>query len=85
VLHTKSSNTLYSGVAQTWIPWCGASCLPPRSQSHRQRLAGELPENLSTKNPSPDVKVVGVQPHDAHHSPLAPSSGHSKWLVVAPG
>jgi hypothetical protein len=79
VLRTESSNTLYSGVAQTWTPYCGASCLAPRGQSHCQRLVGELPENLSMKNPSPDVEVAGVQPHDTHHSPLASSSGHSKW------
>jgi hypothetical protein len=46
---------------------------------------GELPGNLSTKNPSLDVKVSGIQPHDAHHSELASTSGHSEWSVVAPG
>jgi hypothetical protein len=76
-LHIESSNTLYSEVAQTWTPWCGANCPPPRGQLHRQRLAGELLENLSTKNPSLDVGVVGTQPYDAHHSPLASSSSHS--------
>jgi hypothetical protein len=85
MLRTGSSDTLYSVVAQTWTPWCGASCLPPRSQSHWQRLACELPENLSMKNPSLDVEVAGVQPNEAHHSQLAYSSGHSEWPVVAPG
>jgi hypothetical protein len=80
-----SSDTLYSGVAQTWTPWCGDSYLPPRGLSHRQRLADELPENPSMKNPSPNVEVVGVHPHDARHSPLASSSGHSEWPVVPPG
>jgi hypothetical protein len=37
------------------------------------------------KNPCLDVKVAGVQPHDAHHSQLASSSGHSEWPVVALG
>jgi hypothetical protein len=46
---------------------------------------GELPENPSMKNPSPNVEVAGVQPHDAHHSPLTSSLGHSEWPVVAPG
>jgi hypothetical protein len=63
-LLAESSNTLYSKVVQTWILWCGASYPPPRGQSHRQRLVGELPESLSTKNPSLDVEVVGVQPHN---------------------
>jgi hypothetical protein len=85
MLRIESTDTLYSGVAQTLILWCGASYLPPRGQSHQQRLAGELPKNLSTKNPSPNVKVAGVQPHDARHSLLASSSGHSEWPVVAPG
>jgi hypothetical protein len=85
MLRTESSNTLYSRVAQTWTPWCGASCLPPRGQSHRQRLVGALPGNLSMKNRSLDVEVAGVQPHDAHHSHLASSLGYSKWPVVAPG
>jgi hypothetical protein len=53
--------------------------------SHQQRLAGELLENPSTKNPSLGVGVVSAQPHDAHRSLLASSSGHSAWLVVAPG
>jgi hypothetical protein len=82
---TESSDTLYSEVAQTWTAWCGASCPPPMGQSHRQRLAGELLENLSTKNPSLDVRVAGARPHDAHHSPLASSLIHSLWPVVAPG
>jgi hypothetical protein len=85
VLRTEPSDTLYSGVARTWTPWCGVSCLPPRGQSHRQRLVGELPENLSTKNPSLDVEVAGVQLHDACHSRVASSSGHSEWQVVASG
>jgi hypothetical protein len=74
MLHIESIDTLYS-----------ASCLPLRGQSRRQRLAGELPENLSTKNPSLDVEVAGVQPHGARHSQLASSSGHFEWSVVAPG
>jgi hypothetical protein len=85
VLHTESFDTLYSEVAQSWTPWCRASCLPLRGQSHRQRLEDELPGNLSTTNPSLDVEVAGVQPHDAHHSQLASSSGHSEWPVFAPG
>jgi hypothetical protein len=76
---------MYSEVAQTWTPWCEASCLPPRGQSHQQRLVGELPENLSTMNPSLGVKVAGVQLHDTRHSQLASSSGHSEWPVVALG
>jgi hypothetical protein len=60
VLRTESSDTLYSVIARTWTPWCGASCLPPRGQSHRQRLACELPENPSMKNPSLDVEVTGI-------------------------
>jgi hypothetical protein len=85
VLRTESFNTLYSGVAQTWTPWCEASSLPPRGQSHRQRLVSELLGNPNMKNPSLDVKAAGVQPHDAHHSQLASSSGHSVWPVVAIG
>jgi hypothetical protein len=57
--------------------------VPPRGRSHRQRLVGELPGNPSMKNPSLDVEVVGVQPHVARHSPLASSSGHFEWPVVA--
>jgi hypothetical protein len=68
VLRTESSDTLYSEVVQTWTPWCGASCLPPRGRSHRQRLVGELPESLSMMNPFLGVEVAGVQPHDAHRS-----------------
>jgi hypothetical protein len=83
-LRTESSDTLYSGVAQPWTLWCGASSLPPRGRSHQRRLADELPENLSTKNPSLDVGVAGTRPHDAHHSQLASSSGHSEWPDVAP-
>jgi hypothetical protein len=59
--------------------------MPPRGRSYRQRLAGELPENPSTKNHSLDVGVAGAQPHDAHHSPLASSSSHSEWAAVSPG
>jgi hypothetical protein len=84
VLRTESSDTLYSAVAQTWTLWCGASCLPPRGQSHQQRLVGELTENLSTKNPSLDVEVASVQPHDARRSQLASSLSHSEWPVLAP-
>jgi hypothetical protein len=76
--HTESSETLCSEVAQTLTQWCGASCPPPVGQSHQQRLSGELPENLSMKNPSLDVEVAGTQPHDARHSPLASSSSHSR-------
>jgi hypothetical protein len=83
--HIESSDTLFSEVSQTWTLWCGASCPPPVGQSHRQRLEGELPENLSTKNPSLDVRVAGARPHVAHRSPLASSSSHSMWLVVALG
>jgi hypothetical protein len=85
VVCTKSSDTLYSDVAQTWTPWCGASYPPPRGRSHWQRLAGELPKNLSRKNPSPDVGVASARPHDARRSPLASSSSHFEWPVVAPG
>jgi hypothetical protein len=81
----ESFDTLYSEVAQTWTPWCRASCLPLRGRSHRQRLAGELPGNLSMKNPSLNVEVASIQPHDARHSQQASSSGHSEWPVVAPG
>jgi hypothetical protein len=70
---TESSDTLCSEVAQSWTPWFGASCLPPAGQSHRQRLLGELPENLSMRNPSLDVRVVGIWPRDARRSPLASS------------
>jgi hypothetical protein len=82
--HTESSDTLYSEVAQTWILWCGASCSPPMGQSHQQRLAGGLLENLSTKNPPPDVGFDGAWPHDSHRSPLVSSSSHFEWPVVAP-
>jgi hypothetical protein len=85
MLCTESSDTLYSEVAQTWTPWCGASCPPPTGRTHWQRLAGELLENLSMKNPSLDVMVAGAWPHDAHHSPLASSSSHHVWPVVATG
>jgi hypothetical protein len=60
VLRIEYSDTLYSGVVRTWNPWYEASCLPPRGQSHQQRLAGELPESLNMENPSLDVKVAGV-------------------------
>jgi hypothetical protein len=83
VLHIESFDTLYSAVAQTLTPWCGASCLPRRGRSHWQSLAGKLPESLSTKNPFLGAVVTGAQPHDAHHSRLASSSSHSVWLVVA--
>jgi hypothetical protein len=73
MLCTESSDTLYNEVAQTWTPWCGASCLPLRSRLHWQRLARELPENLSMKSPYLDVGVAGAWPHDTHHSPLASS------------
>jgi hypothetical protein len=76
---------MYSEVAQTWTPWCRASCLHLRGWSHRQRLVGELLENPSMKNPSLDVGVAGTQPHDTHRSPLASSSGHSEWLAITPG
>jgi hypothetical protein len=82
---TESSDTLCSKVAQTWTLWCGANCPPLVGQSHRQRLAGELPENLSTRNRSLDVSVAGARPHDARHSTLASSSSHYAWPVVAPG
>jgi hypothetical protein len=85
VQRTESFDTLYSEVVQTWTLWCRASYLPLRDRSHLQRLVGELPKNLSTKNPSLGVGVAGAQPHDARHSPLASSSGHSAWLAVAPG
>jgi hypothetical protein len=85
VLRPESSDTLYSAVAQTWTPWCRASCLPPRGQSHRQRLVVELPKNLSMKNSSPDIEVAGVQPCDTQHSQLAYSSSHSEGPVVALG
>jgi hypothetical protein len=85
VLHTESFDTLYNGVARTWTLWCEVNYLPPRGWSHWQRLAGELPENLSTKNPSLDVGVAGIWLHDAHHSRLASSSSHSEWPAVAPG
>jgi hypothetical protein len=49
------------------------------------KTSGELPENLSMKNPSLDVGVASAQPHDAHRSPLASSSGHYEWPVVSPG
>jgi hypothetical protein len=80
----ESFDTLWNEGAQTWTLWCGASCPPPVGQLHRQRLAGELPENPSTKNPSLDVRVTGAQPHDTHHSPPASSSSHSAWPVVPP-
>jgi hypothetical protein len=83
VLRTDSFDTLYNEVAQTWTPWCGASCLLLRGQSHQERLAGELPENLSTKNSSLAIGVAGTQPHDAHSSQLASSSGHSEWPINA--
>jgi hypothetical protein len=85
VLHTESSDTLYSGVAWTWTPWCRASCLPPRGWSHRQRLASELPENPSTTNPSLGIEVAGVQPHNAHNSQLASSWGHSVLPAIVLG
>jgi hypothetical protein len=85
VLRTKYFDTLYSGVVQTWTPWCGVSYPPPRGRSHRQRLAGELLENSSMKNPSLGVEVVGARPHDTRCSPLASSSGHSAWLVIGGG
>jgi hypothetical protein len=84
-LCTKSFDTLYSEVAQTWAPWCGANCLPLRGRSHQQRLVGELLENPSMKNPSVGVGVAGVRPHDARRFPLASSLGCSEWPVVAPG
>jgi Flp pilus assembly protein TadB len=31
-----------------------------RGRSHRQRLAGELPESVSSMNPSLDAGVAGV-------------------------
>jgi hypothetical protein len=77
VRRTECVDTLCIEGAQTWTLWCGASCLPPVGQSHRQRLAGELPENLSMKNLSLDVRVAGARSHDAHHSPLASSSNNS--------
>jgi hypothetical protein len=83
--HIESSDTLYNEVPQTWTPWCGAGYPSPRGRSHRQRLVGELLENLSMKNSSPDVRVAGAQPHDDRRSPLASSSSHSSWPVVALG
>jgi hypothetical protein len=68
VLHIESSNTMYKGVDQTWTLWYGASCTPSRGQSHRQRLAGELPESMSTMNPSLGAEVADAQPHDARCS-----------------
>jgi hypothetical protein len=85
VLCIESSDTLHSGVAQTWTLWCGARCPPLRGQSRRQRMASEFPKNPSMKNPSPDVEVAVIQPYDAHHSPLASSLVHSKWSIVAQG
>jgi hypothetical protein len=85
VLCTESFDTMYNEVAQTWTPWCGASCLHPMGRSHRQRLAGELTENPNTTKPSRDAGVAGVQFHNAHHSQLASSSGRSEWPLVAPG
>jgi hypothetical protein len=82
---TESIDTLYSEVAQNWTLWCKGNCLPLRGRLHRQRLAGELPENLRMKNPSPDLGVASAQPHDAHRSPLASSSGHFEWTILAPG
>jgi hypothetical protein len=56
-----------------------------KGRSHQPRLVGELPENLSMKNPSLGVGVFGARPHDACRSLLASSLDHSAWLVVAPG
>jgi hypothetical protein len=53
--------------------------------SHWQRLAGELLESLNTKNPSLDVEVAGVQPHDARYSQPASSWGHSVLPAVVLG
>jgi hypothetical protein len=61
-----------------------SSCLPLVGQLHRQGLAGELPENPSTKNSSLNVGVASARPHDARRSPLA-SSSHSAWPVDALG
>jgi hypothetical protein len=83
--NTEFSDTLNNEVAQTWTLWCRASCLPLVGQSHQQRLAGELPENLNMKNPSTDVGVAGAWPRDARRSPLASSSSHFEWPVVPPG
>jgi hypothetical protein len=58
--------------------------VPLRGRSRQQRLVGELLESSSMKNPSLDVGVASARPHDAHRSPLASSSGHSEWPVVAP-
>jgi hypothetical protein len=68
VLHIEFFDTLYNKVVQTWTLWYGGSCLPPRGRSHRQRLAGELPESPSTKNLGLGVKVAGIQPHDDRRS-----------------
>jgi hypothetical protein len=73
VLRTESFDTMYSEVAQTWTPWYKASCLPLRGLSHRQRLAGELQESLSTMNPDLSVEIACVQHHDARHSQPASS------------
>jgi hypothetical protein len=81
---TESSATLCSEVDQTLILWCRASCPPLVGQSHWQILAGELPENPRMRNPSLDVGAAGAWPHDTHRSPLASSSSHSTWPVVAP-
>jgi hypothetical protein len=61
--------------------------MPLRGRSHRQRLGGggELPKSPSTKNPFLGGGVAGARSHNAHHSKSASSSGHSTWLVVAPG
>jgi hypothetical protein len=72
-LRIESFDTLYSGVDQTWTPWYGASCPPQRGQSHRQRLAGELPESLTMMNPSLGAEVADVQLHNAHRSQPASS------------
>jgi hypothetical protein len=64
--HTESSDTLCRPEAQTWTLWCGLSFPPPVGQLYQQRLAGELPENPSTKNPSLDVGLPGARPHDTH-------------------
>jgi hypothetical protein len=66
VLRIESSDTMYSEVVQTWIPWCGASCPPLRGQSHRQRLVGELSESPSTKNLDLGLEVASVLNQPPH-------------------
>jgi hypothetical protein len=84
VLCTKSSDTLYSEIVQTWTLWCRANCLLLRGWLHQERLASELPESPSTMNPSLGVEVASVQPHDARHSQPTSSLGHSVLPLAVP-